>query len=978
MMFLKSNLRKIVLGVFAAVAVFFGIRQIGKELILPFPNEIKLQNSTDFYMDTAGPSAIIDSSNEKIVFLDENQKVVSVDNLKGNSSISKAYSITRDDNYFYVLGEKYARNTNLVTNRRVIRYDLTGNNTGVLFDVPKDMTGTTSRQKIFTDGEKFIFVDGVALGDATKECRVGTVRYENGEALVDIRKEERINSILDAAYLPQKDTLYILDYEDHVLKLSPNETEIVDLDNNRHAGAISCLSDGTPVLCDVCSGDLYTTDGRVYANNPVYNLSVSNDYIFGSGYTNDQTMIKIDARTGNKEIINAYKYSFLYELDAIFTLLSLIYLSVLLIFFLLRLISKRKTNRNEPERRASIIMFLGIIAAVGVALFYSFNMNNQIHEDMKSELILESKFISEVYADYLKNNDEFGRAGSLKEACDAINKRSRSEHELFQKYIAAADEQQKFGAIVIFERVGDKFVLSFDSSDSFVPGQQLWYVNEELVVSQKGETMVIDKFGSFRECSFMPIYDGNNRVLGAIGYGRDFAVFNDQTLTVSIEIAMTLFTIAIIIYMGSAELMAFIESVKKKKENPNAQNTEIYFTQTFTFVKGMLMYMDDALMVIVANEMLAKRGEGILSFALLISLLTVAKGAGGTLGSILFMILPKRFSSKRNLVIGSLGIALSAAGMGAAVLGNHYFLFCLWKFIFMLLAYFVYGTVDILFLNADTEKDRLSALNGRMKGNISGSVLSIMLGGFVSNLFGYSAIYFFLAGMGALAVLLFILYFTGTMKKEDSVTQETPKVKLKKSDYVRLFFSPSILVYIFFIIAPQMLALGYKNFVFPLYSSEMNLPAYYITNLVVLSKVLSDLILDPVETALKKVDYWWRIVIAAIVVGLAFIAFTINDTIVWAVMVLVIVTIFDKLTNPSLEMVWTREVRDRQLDEKFVGRAMTMIKHTFKSFREAMLSFIQGFCGSGINVAIGLASAIGGIIYALVTRNTPMRKVKDE
>lgn len=972
----KGKILKILFIVSIAVSVFFAVKQLGKEFVMPFPDELKIQNPTDFFMDEDGPSAIIDSDNTKIIFLDKNHKVVKVDYLTGNAFISKAYSVTRDNESFYVLGEKYARDTNLVINRRLIRYDLTGNNAEVIFDLPKDMEGTTSKQKVFTDGKKFIFVDRKAPGDDTRECKVSTAYIENGKVISDTKKIETIDSILDAAYLPEKDDLYLLDYEDHVIKISANESELISLDNNRHAGAIDCLSNGELVLCDVCSGDIFTTDGRVYPENPVYNLSARNGKIFASGYTEGQPMIIIDILTGNREIVSAYKYSFLYEMNAVLTLLSIVYLLFLFIRALSKTLSKRNPFEKDPERRNSLIVFLAIVAAIGIAFFYSGSMKNQMHEDMKSELILENKFISEVYKDYLKDNTEFGQAGSLKEACNEINKRSRSERELFRNYIEATEEQNKFGAIVVLERVGDKFVLGFDSSDSFVPGQQLWYVDEELLDSKKDETVIVEKFGTIGECSLIPLYDGSERIIGAVGYARYYDVFSDQISTVCIELAMSLFTIFIIIYTGSEELKALVTSIKKKKRNSGKKNTEVFFIQTFTFMKAMLFYMDDVLMVIIASEMLKQLGYDTIKSALMISLLTVAKGVGGTLGSVLFTILPKKYSSKRNIVIGSIGIVLSAVGITFAVFGNRFYLFCLGKFVFMLLACFVYGTIDILYLNADSEQDRITALNGKIKGNISGSVLSVMLGGFISNLFGYAALYFFIALMGVLAVILFLLCFTGSVKKEDAASKEIPKNNFKKSDYVKLFFSPAILIYVFAILAPMTLAGGYKSFVFPLYSSEMNLPSHYITNLVVLAKVLSDLLIDPIDNALKKVDYWWRIVVSSVLIGLSFIAFIINDTIVWAVTVLVVLTVFGKLTSPSMEIIWTREVKERGLDDKTVGKIMTMVRHTFKSFRESVLSLVKAFCGNGINIVIGLTCSIGGALFALITRNTAMKKTE--
>ena len=87
----KGKILKILFIVSIAVSVFFAVKQLGKEFVMPFPDELKIQNPTDFFMDEDGPSAIIDSDNTKIIFLDKNHKVVKVDYLTGNAFISKAF-----------------------------------------------------------------------------------------------------------------------------------------------------------------------------------------------------------------------------------------------------------------------------------------------------------------------------------------------------------------------------------------------------------------------------------------------------------------------------------------------------------------------------------------------------------------------------------------------------------------------------------------------------------------------------------------------------------------------------------------------------------------------------------------------------------------------------------------------------------------------------------------------------------------------
>lgn len=109
---LKNKISKILFIASIIIAIVFAIQLIGREFVMPFPAKLSIESPTGFCMDDEKPSAVIDSNNNKIIFLNKNKQVVSVENLTANSFISKAYSVARDDNYFYVLGEKFARNSN--------------------------------------------------------------------------------------------------------------------------------------------------------------------------------------------------------------------------------------------------------------------------------------------------------------------------------------------------------------------------------------------------------------------------------------------------------------------------------------------------------------------------------------------------------------------------------------------------------------------------------------------------------------------------------------------------------------------------------------------------------------------------------------------------------------------------------------------------------------------------------------------------
>lgn len=120
------------------------------------------------------------------------------------------------------------------------------------------------------------------------------------------------------------------------------------------------------------------------------------------------------------------------------------------------------------------------------------------------------------------------------------------------------------------------------------------------------------------------------------------------------------------------------------------------------------------------------------------------------------------------------------------------------------------------------------------------------------------------------------------------------------------FFSIPMLAFIIFILAPMMIASGYRTFIFPLFTQAMNMPKMYITNFYVFARVIMIILSDPIVKATKKIDYWNLTIYCDIAIGLSFMTFGIKTTVVWAIIMLVINSILDKIALPTKAMLWPR------------------------------------------------------------------------
>lgn len=119
-------------------AIFFTLEIIGRKPILPFPSKITFSNITSADIVNDKKSLIVDKQGTELIFLNENKEVNKIINLDGADEISRAHDIVRDDMYFYVLGDKFFRNSAHIDCEKVVRYTIDGKNPTVIYESKKD------------------------------------------------------------------------------------------------------------------------------------------------------------------------------------------------------------------------------------------------------------------------------------------------------------------------------------------------------------------------------------------------------------------------------------------------------------------------------------------------------------------------------------------------------------------------------------------------------------------------------------------------------------------------------------------------------------------------------------------------------------------------------------------------------------------------------------------------------------------------
>ena len=88
------------------LALLFTLQGLGESILFPFPAQAVPETAVAIHIEDGRPSAFIDSIEERIVFLNSAHEVAAIERLNDSSLLTKAYDLTCDGQYFYVLGAK--------------------------------------------------------------------------------------------------------------------------------------------------------------------------------------------------------------------------------------------------------------------------------------------------------------------------------------------------------------------------------------------------------------------------------------------------------------------------------------------------------------------------------------------------------------------------------------------------------------------------------------------------------------------------------------------------------------------------------------------------------------------------------------------------------------------------------------------------------------------------------------------------------
>lgn len=975
---LKDKKRRQIIFVLSVVFAFiFALQTLGHTLQIPIPMSITLDGPSAAAYVPGKPSLIVDSNNTRLIFLNAGGKVCRIEELDETCALTRANSVVRGEDGFYVAGAEQEGGSVIISEDRVVRYDFSGRHSEIIFsDTPEAPSyfGTISDISLY-NGELYITkIEKNSAGELhalTQKTDLDPATEEEPQILL----VSNIPQPYMAKYVPQRAVLYVADGAGNLAVQTAEGRRYLDNTSTGFVMSFLPVDKDTVLWTDPQTWLLCCNEAVVPDVRDVPSIFGTPEYPLLDGTYNGELVLL--GRTGDgfsvRERISEIAYAPLFALLLALRFLSVLYLAGLALYLLLRPIWRFYKTKDLVS-----LTRIGYIAAVVVTflfivIFYSDHLTKLEMEGMNENLVLAGDYFAgmadRTRFDGMEDSNENDVETKLRAA---VEKRAYYD-SIYEPFIRLHEERGDYVNVIVYERFGDEIVLDYEYNREEQAGYRFTVEEFNSLKCGRGEVRMYlyGKTPYYYYC--VPIYDESGELISGITLEQGMQSFNRQLHTRRFEIAMTLFTSVSAIYLLVLEGKNLIQSLQRRKMKILQGNPfpEITLMRAFGFFFNLSTSLDSVLLVLVAKDMLDERQLPAEAVVFLAALPALARGTGKIIGSTLYNIIGKYWNI-RTLGIGSAVLMLCCCGgICFTIMYNNFLMFCLLK----MLMYLGAGLLLSLFLaisyHTETKEEGFHAKNKREEGMISGWILGSILGGFAVKNFSNVMLY----ALNTLAVVPLVLLLLALPKKTDYFKRdENGQFFTGLRSFLRFICRPSMLGYLLCLSMPIYLFEGYFSYIFPLYSSALNMSKQYVTNFNVLANVLLLLVINPITKATEKTDFWRLAILLMAAVSLGFIGFAVSPTIIWAIVMLFVTSLLYRTVLPVAEMLWPRLIKQGDPSTEALSGYLSIIDQLFRACKEMFLSVFLLFGENRACVALGIFYGICVLMFVLCTAKSPMAK----
>lgn len=918
------------------IAIMIVLFNLGRSVVFPIPCVQEFEdNGTAIQVKGKEGTVIVDKSYGRLSFLNKNGKIVKVINGKSLALRWFYRDVVTDGDIFYVLDNQIGSDSVYTRNEHIIGYDVYGNIKKILYS--EDYYATGKEQKIYAGQIKKI-----------KICQDGIIAFfwnsENRKMEIHQITDDGIDKVIDKIAIPdQFGTLMNGDYDFSAKKF------------------ITYSFSGKKLEHDV-NGD------RIYQLIDSYIEKIE------KASSKEDLESFLGQNPSNKKIPKSAYYTIGFVIEKLVFWIALIYLFILSIVKTINYLKKLILNDKKNEIVEIGFVAIIVILIFGISSFYS-NKMQQKNIDLRTSIVSSITYT-------LAKNPENILIDITKEAFTKSYNQQKSNY--VEKYLYNICEHNSINNINIFinlyKKMDNGLIIPIESSFEISGVNIPWAEDKKkLTEIDKEEISNIIYIDDLGECiaSVAPLKDNEGKIIGYIETGSDMWLMTVGQFRQIVKTFVALLTLIVSIVLLFSEIKNIINANRKSKlliENAHPHPEIAYFRSMRLCIEFVLKF-DSVLMILIAKDLLIQ--NGVTNIVLMVGLPATLMSVGMLIGQAISDFCLPRFYVKKVIVISALSNAVIYVVTSFLIFQGSFWGYCLG----ILLANVFFGVMAgpslIMPFLSDNENLRFEMNNEKSMAGISASVISIMLAGFVAQYFGNYAIYLF--ALLPLAGVLFISLkylpnatYYGRLKSNDNVK------KLKIIEYVKFIFSPAILILIFIVIIPSDTIGGYKSIFFPLFSQEYGLTKDFISNLVVLANFTAFILNKPLTNLIKNKNYWDNTIFFLVVSGLIYMSFKMNDTIVWAVIVIVLTVIADKFLIPNINMLWPRECIAKGLPSESYNSIFIYINNISWIIRPTIMGAFLIFGTPDGCIWMGIALIICAILFAVLTSHSAMHIYHEE
>jgi predicted MFS family arabinose efflux permease len=360
------------------------------------------------------------------------------------------------------------------------------------------------------------------------------------------------------------------------------------------------------------------------------------------------------------------------------------------------------------------------------------------------------------------------------------------------------------------------------------------------------------------------------------------------------------------------------------------------------------------------------------SSGFLLALPAVMMGVGLALGQVIYGFLGSRILIHRLMRRGALIMVFAALFTAGAVWSGLFWLYCAAKLIMAIPFGLLYTLSYSLPRRADSDEVRALAAGGIKRTDTSAAALGTVMGGYVAQSLGNAWVYVLVAVLG---VAVFLMAEHVLPRSGHPLEHDNGERLSRRQAVVRLVTSKTTLPIIFFIMLPAILSAGYNSFLFPLYSANLGLSTSSINNLFVLGQLVVYVCITSIEYVEGRWDKWRVAGLAVCLLGVVFVLFSFNTTLVWAVVTIALVGVLCKCAD-GWKALWPRSAASMGLHTGIATGAMFATRSVLLIVQPLLLGALLTMSNSVAVIIVGIICLVCSVLFYYTTRHSALAPEK--